>query len=323
MTQSKGSFTQINYLLRPSKQVERKLIIEALHRLKVLGYDLPSYRYVGFGSIYYADFVLLHRYLYIDDLLCVERNRSIEKRMKFNCPYEFVDLHMGPVSEVFPSLERDRRHVIWLDYDVPLDASVLNDVESALTVLAPGSVLLITVTAQLGEIERAATQQQLEERSKRLVEQYSEMVGRFVPGGVKPNMLNRKRLPQFFADILRAQFTETLQARRDHRLELLQFANYEYADGAKMITFGGLLDEPSNVKRIMKSNFTNGLYYANQPEPTPISLPQLTIREKYWLDQNLDQLDGTAELPFELDEEAIRNYARYYRDYPVYHEALI
>ena len=41
------SFEKFNYLLRPSKQIERKMIIEALQRLAGLnaGYDLADYRY--------------------------------------------------------------------------------------------------------------------------------------------------------------------------------------------------------------------------------------------------------------------------------------
>lgn len=323
MKKATGSFAQINYLLRPGKQVERKLIIEALHRLKVLGYDLPSYRYVGFGSIYYADFILFHRYLYISDLLCVEKRKDIRDRMHFNRPFEFIQLHMGEVAEVFPSLDRGRPHLMWLDYDKPLNSSMLNDVESALTVLAPGSVLIITVTAQLSEVERAATDEQLADRSRRLVGEYTEDFGRFVPGGIKAGMLSRRRLPRFFVDILRAQISETLQTRRDRRLEFLQFVNYEYADGAQMVTLGGLIDEGSQLEKIRSSDFANGLYYSADLEPKAISLPQLTIREKLWLDQHLIELREAIDIPFELDNESVSNYIRYYRDYPEYHEALL
>ena len=60
------SFSRFNYLLRPSKQVERKLFIEALHRLALGNFRIHEYTYLGFGSPYYADFILFHKYLYID-----------------------------------------------------------------------------------------------------------------------------------------------------------------------------------------------------------------------------------------------------------------
>ena len=77
------SFEQINYLLRPSKQVERKLFVEMFLKLAQVGYDVPSYTYVGLGSVYFADFLLFNKYLYIDNMICVE-HADIPNRMKFN-----------------------------------------------------------------------------------------------------------------------------------------------------------------------------------------------------------------------------------------------
>src|SRR6478672_6193590 len=96
------SFEKFDYLLRPSKQVERKLLIEALHHLVECGYPIYNYTYVGLGSVYYADFVLFHKYLYIDKMICAEWG-SINRRMKFNKPFPFVRLVMKPVSEVIRS----------------------------------------------------------------------------------------------------------------------------------------------------------------------------------------------------------------------------
>ena len=77
------SFSRFNYLLRPSKQVERKLFIEALHRLALGSFRIHEYTYLGFGSPYYADFILFHKYLHIDSMVCVERE-NIPRRMQFN-----------------------------------------------------------------------------------------------------------------------------------------------------------------------------------------------------------------------------------------------
>ena len=74
------SYEKFNYLLRPSKQVERKLFIETLHRLRDADYPICSYTYVGLGSIFYADFILFHKYLYIDRMICAERD-EVERRM--------------------------------------------------------------------------------------------------------------------------------------------------------------------------------------------------------------------------------------------------
>src|SRR5580765_817145 len=106
-----GSYEKFNYLVRPAKQIERKLLIEGLHQLSACGFHIRQYRYVGFGSPFYADFVLFHKYLYIEDMLCVEAS-DIRRRMRFNKPFPKVALHMGKVSQVIPKLDRERRHVV-------------------------------------------------------------------------------------------------------------------------------------------------------------------------------------------------------------------
>ena len=44
-----ASYDKINYLLRPSKQVERKLFIEGLQRLSKADYYISEYTYAGLG----------------------------------------------------------------------------------------------------------------------------------------------------------------------------------------------------------------------------------------------------------------------------------
>lgn len=315
-----GSYSRVNYLLRPSKQVERKLIVEAMQRLAGRGYEISKYRYVGLGSVYYADIMLFHKYLLIDDILCVERD-GIEQRMEFNKPYDFVELHIGPVSEVLPSLDRARPHLLWLDYDEPLGENELSDLSSALTVLAPGSVFLVTVTAQLMEVERAATVEEMNARKEKLVGYFGEFLGRLIPDGIKPEMLGRKKLPALFAQALRNQTLEQLGLRTDVQLEFLQVFNYLYSDGTSMLTFGGLIDSPERIQRLRNSGFLDGVYAAADPTPMLISVPPLTVREKHWLDQHLGA--GEAEAPFELEAEAQHNYRRFHRYYPSYYETLL
>jgi hypothetical protein len=54
-----------------------------------------------------------------------------------------------------------------------------------------------------------------------------------------------------------------------------------------------------------------------------ISVPPLTIREKYWLDSKLDDKLTAAKLQFELEEELLDNYRKFYKEYPTYMESLL
>ena len=52
----------MNYLFRPAKNIERKMLCEALSRLSIIS-DVKHYQYVGFSSVYFADFSLFHKQL--------------------------------------------------------------------------------------------------------------------------------------------------------------------------------------------------------------------------------------------------------------------
>ncbi len=54
------SYSRLHYGLRPAKNIERKLIVEALSRLDHV-YPLRNFLYVGPGSLYLVDFTLFHR----------------------------------------------------------------------------------------------------------------------------------------------------------------------------------------------------------------------------------------------------------------------
>jgi len=62
---------KVNYVLRPAKNVERKMLCEAFQRLTNFA-SLREYRYIGFGSIFFSDFTLFHRNLGISDLIDID-----------------------------------------------------------------------------------------------------------------------------------------------------------------------------------------------------------------------------------------------------------
>jgi hypothetical protein len=108
MARPTDSFKQFDYSLRPSKQVERKAMIEVLLNLSSAGYAISDYTYLGFGSVYYVDFVMFHKYLFIRKMVCIEWG-DVEKRMKFNKPFKFIKLKLMPLASYIPSLRPKER----------------------------------------------------------------------------------------------------------------------------------------------------------------------------------------------------------------------
>ena len=91
-----ASYREVNYALRPAKSVERKMLVDVFQRLSAFD-DIHNYRYIGFGSIYFSDFLLFHRTLGFTKMLSIENTRTAEEqdRIKLNRPYGFIQTEFG------------------------------------------------------------------------------------------------------------------------------------------------------------------------------------------------------------------------------------
>src|SRR6059058_3702099 len=92
-----ASFEKVYYLLRPAKNIQRKMLSEAFQRLPQLR-PLSDYEYVGLGSIYFGDFILFHRTFGFDKMTSIELDENWT-RAEFNKPYQCVTILSGRASE--------------------------------------------------------------------------------------------------------------------------------------------------------------------------------------------------------------------------------
>jgi hypothetical protein len=109
-----SSSTKIAYDLRPSKQAERYILVEFLHKLREIGIRMEEYRYVGFGAQYFYDFRLFHQFLGIRDLTSVEGSplESVQKRCEFNKPYGDLELVLRLSTDYLRDASPDHNYLI-------------------------------------------------------------------------------------------------------------------------------------------------------------------------------------------------------------------
>src|SRR5690242_14750990 len=115
-----ASFNRVNFSLRPSKSIQRSLVFEGVRRLQEC-MELDEIVYVGFGSIWFADFQIAHKLLHIRDMISIEADEIAFKRAEFNQPFASVKVIRGLSYDVLPTLYTDSRlmlnpWLIWLDY---------------------------------------------------------------------------------------------------------------------------------------------------------------------------------------------------------------
>ena len=325
------SFGKIDYLLRPSKQIERKLFIEALQVLSKAGYHIRDYQYIGFGSVYYADFILFHKYLSISEMTCIEKE-LVPRRMDFNKPYPFINVEIKSAREfIESSVPFEKPQFVWLDYDANLNTDMLEDIDGFLTRLPQGSVFVVSVSANAGPLagyvsEPDRTILKGKALRERIAEAMNVEFGRFLRKPrktIKEPDVKEENVPSLFSDLIAERIKQSLTVRSDS-LHFHTLFKYVYADNAQMFTLGGIVDKQYRSERLRRSGVRALDFVVNRADDPPIaiSVPRLTLREKQWLEQYRVDPASTEPLAFEMDVDAVKSFVRYYKYYPTYYETI-
>ena len=323
MAKPTDSFKQFHYGLRPSKQVERKIMIEVLLRLSNAGYSMSDYTYLGFGSPYYVDFVMFHKYLFIENMICVEWG-DIEKRMKFNKPFKFIKLLLGALLTHIPKIRLTKKYLVWLDYDRSLDLEILKDIDGCFTRMAQNSIFIITVDARpkLPADEFELDDKTGEQREQFTAKIYREWFGSYVDKTITRDTLSHSHVAALFYSVIVEKIRQAL-SRRGGNLRFFQIFNYIYRDGAPMLTVGGILCGEQDDTVLQQSGVLEHRFVRTSDNSLEISVPPMTFREKQWLDSRLDKNLTADNLIFELEEELLNNYRTFYKEYPTFVEMML
>lgn len=308
-----GSYESINYALRPAKVIERKMLCEAFARLAAFD-KLVSYRYLGFGSTYFSDFSLVHRLLGITKNTSMERDLHNRSRFEFNRPYSCIELQFGESNDILPRLSWDVKTIAWLDYDRKMGQEVLSDIAFFCAKALPGSVLVVTVNAHPDKFGRRV----------------SSLEGRFEGHKIPPNISEANLGDWGTAATLRRiitnQIEETLAQRNggvspSAHLQYRQIFNFHYADGAKMLTVGGLLYEKSQADIIEKCSFDTLDFVRGDNVAFCIDVPCLTSKEIRYLNCQLPTADASHLRAESVPPNDLQAYARIYRYFPRFVDA--
>lgn len=320
----KPSFREFDYRLRPAKRVERKMLCEAFRRLSFFE-PVENYRYIGFGSTTFTDFILIHKTLAITDMISIEKRRDYEARFEFNRPYNCIKMKYGKSNDVLPQLAWNKRVVVWLDYEGHLTDSELRDVAYIVMNAASGSMLVVSINAGSYQLH-PARKKKLGLQEARLEKLIEDVGSDKVPGDILGKNLEGWNMARTFRRIIMNEIDQVLRNRNglhsdDHRLEYQQLFNFHYRDQARMITVGGVISDDQNETTIQQCQFESLDFVSTDDTPYKIEIPVLTPLEQRYLDKKLPQ--GAIEEAREkvgLTEVEIQNYARVYRYCPTFVE---
>ena len=326
-----GTYRAINYALRPAKAIERRMLCAAFQRLYPFQ-RTENYRYVGFGSIYFSDFQIIHRELGIRKMISIERDVSARACFRFNRPYKCISLKFGESGEVLPTLSSQPRTIFWLDFEDRLNVDVLADVATVSLRARSGSVIVISVNAQAEAEPPGDERRRYEEETgksfdlaEHRLRTAETLVGEKLPAGTSGADLRGQGLAKVFRNIIDNQIAEHLSIRNmtlaaeDH-VCYQQLFHFRYKDGAQMLTVGGIFYSEADQPKFAACDFDTLPFLRNGVEHYDIKVPYLTPKEIRHLNSQLPPTPlGRLKTPGVPDGH-IQRYAEIYRYFPTFSE---
>jgi hypothetical protein len=328
------SFRQINYSLRPAKAIERRMLSEMFRRLHPFQ-RIETYRYVGFGSIYFSDFMIFHRDLGIENMLSLERDTNAKMCFEFNKPYAAIKLQFGESEILLPTLDWTPRSIVWLDYDRKLTTSVLGDIGTFCNQASSGSALVVSVNAQAEPEPNDEAKKSFEQSTGKAFDssQYrlsklEEFIPDRVPMGTDGRSLRKNGVAEVFYKVIISKIETVLSGRNTlakpgDKMRWGQFAHFRYCDGALMLSVGIVLYSDADADTYQMCAFDKLTFSRNGAKSYEIKVPALTSREISHLNSQLPQIATGETLKCDgVSDGDIQIYSEIYRYFPNYREVL-
>jgi hypothetical protein len=245
----------------------------------------------------------------------VERSLEYERRVKFNKPYGNIEIIMGDVSDYIPLMSRDRKHILWLDFDGVIEASMLEAIVLSAIQLSPGSLLLITV-----DVEPPGGPN---DGPKQWFQHFTQEAADYLANFTKPRQFARSKLTELNAIIIENAIKRGLAGRSD--VSFSPLVNFVYADGHQMLSVGGMIADDDNGRRL--STITDRqlpfLRRSIVEDPYVIKVPLLTRKERLLLDSAMPCHPSWRPREFEMKPEELQIYRDIYPYFPAYTEMLL
>jgi putative O-methyltransferase len=312
-----ASFDVVNYSLRPNKLIQRSIVFEGVRLLRE-HLDMKGMYYVGLGSIWFTDFQMAHRLLNIRNMISIESSEIGYRRARFNQPYKTVRVHRGLTSEVLPKLFAQSRRIrhpwlIWLDYDKPLDEAKKDDIRYVIENAPPNSVFLTTFPSTGSGYGRPS------HRPERL----RSLLGSVVPDDLPKDSCSDDHMPEILLEYVGRYMTAVAAgaARPGGFITAFRIA---YRDGKPMVTVGGVLPSKGAVPAA-RAAILSRAWPAIVKEP--IAIVPLTLKEAVAMQAELPRAGRLTRktlrrLGFDLEEDNLPTFEKYYRYYPLFAQVV-
>lgn len=222
---------------------------------------------MGANRLY--DFLLVHRYLGINNMISLEYDPGMFERARFNCPYSFIDVLPETAESYIGDDPFQEPAVLWLDYDKGISRRIVADIASLAIKLKVGDFCFVTV---YGGPPDALDRKNDEER---LV--WFQDVLADVSGDVSLEDVERSSFPKAVHKTLVSAFQNAFASRRDGAF--IPFLQIQYSDSVPMMTVGGGLLADGQV-HAFKARMADALPFLALGETKIYRIRSLNLTER-------------------------------------------
>lgn len=278
---------------------------------------LEEYRYVGLGSVWFADFSLYHKALGIADMVSIERATGNRARFEANRPFN-IQMKFMPTTQALPELDWTKRSIVWLDYDGVLNTDVLLDARLVGGSCRSGTILAISVNCGRAEEVNAA---EGDPSGPTALDRFKVTFGRErVANDITDDDLLGRRFAKLSRDIILAEIEETVARRNgqgDPKCFFVPIVSFSYKDDAPMTTVVWVLYDEPEQENYDKCHFAELDFLRIGNELIDIQVPKLTIKELRYLENQLPLAQGQSLLlEGDIPQSEANAFAKLYRYLP-------
>ena len=275
----------INYDLRINKNIERKLIFESLVHISQK-FDLQMYKYLGFGSLWFSDFISLHKIFGMKDMVSIEVDPIAHSRQNFNKPFDCIQIENGYSTDILATLSINGANLIaWLDYDGTIDRidTLIKDIEFLVSSCGSGSVIIVTMNASHLSVKNVKDS---EENDLDEVSAYRFYMADYADPTLKKSDLNLKSFVNTLSKSILSIFEDKV-ASSGRRMKFNPIYNYTYKDGVPMVTVGGMITDNKDTGLFVSLNLSSKHSTFCSPNISFIIAPPMTKKEVRYFNNKL------------------------------------
>jgi len=181
------------------------------------------------GANRFYDFLLIHKYIGIANMVSLEHDPVMFERAAFNCPYSFIKVLDKTTTAFIATDAFENPSILWLDYDGGIGPNMVQDISSLSPKLRVGDFCFVTV---FGGPPGALLRENDNERLTWFQDHLGDVAGEVTLADVE-----KASFPNAVHKVLIAAFRNAFSVRREGTF--VPFLQVKYADSASMITVGG------------------------------------------------------------------------------------